>query len=107
MIKKNVSRYDYVYQTTIYKTCKMGEVKQIHFKNRTYYFYNGIINLKFNARLLKIGSKSYKSIGIYNKKINDWEKTYSVNPLYLRIINANGYIEEKDVNEYSIFDSTD
>ena len=74
----------------------MGEVKQIHFKNRTYYFYNGIIDLKFNARLLKIGSKSYKSIGIDKKKIDDWEKTYSVNPLYLRIINANGDIEEKD-----------
>ena len=41
--KKNVSRYDYVYQTTIYKTYKMGEVKQIHFKNWTYYFYNDII----------------------------------------------------------------
>ena len=67
--KKNVSRYDYVYQTTIYKTYKMGEVKQMHFKNRTYYFYNGIIDLKFNARLLKIGSKSYKSIGIYKKKL--------------------------------------
>ena len=36
-------------------------------KNRTYYFYNDIINLKsFDARLLKIDKKSYKSIGIYN-----------------------------------------
>ena len=31
---------------------------------------------------------------------------YSLNPLYLRISNANGYIEEK-VNKYLIFDSTD
>ena len=30
-----------------------------------------------------------------------------MNPLYLRISNANGYIEEKDVNKYLIFDSTD
>ena len=32
----------------------MGEVKQINIKNRTYYFYNNIINIKnFDARLLK------------------------------------------------------
>ena len=30
----------------------MGEVKQINIKNRTYYFYNDIIDLKdFDARL--------------------------------------------------------
>ena len=45
----------------------MGEVKQINIKNRTYYFYNNIIDLKnFDARLLKIDKKSYKNIGIYN-----------------------------------------
>ena len=45
----------------------MGEVKQIHIKNRTYYFYNDMIKLKkFDARLLKIDKKSYKTIGIYN-----------------------------------------
>ena len=33
----------------------MGETKQIDIKNRTYYFYNEIIDLKdFDARLLKI-----------------------------------------------------
>ena len=26
--------------------CKMGKVKQINIKNRTYYFYNDIIDLK-------------------------------------------------------------
>ena len=37
----------------------MGVVKQIDIKNRTYYFYNDIINLKtFDARLLKIDKKS-------------------------------------------------
>ena len=46
---------------------KSGEVKQINIKNRTYYFYNDIIDLKnFDARLLKIDKKSYKNIGIYN-----------------------------------------
>ena len=92
----------------------MGEVKQINIKNRTYYFYNDIIDLKkFDARLLKVDKKSYKNIGIYNigyitiKKIDDCENVYSVNPLYLLINHANGYIEEKGVNKYLIFDSTD
>ena len=92
----------------------MGEVKQINIKNRTYYFYNDIIDLKnFDARLLKIDKKSYKNIGIYNigyitiKKIDDYENIYSVNPLYLIIAHASGYIEEKGVNKYLVFDSTD
>ena len=44
----------------------MGEIKQIDIKNRTYYFYNDIIDLKdFDAKLLKIDKKSYKNIDIY------------------------------------------
>ena len=31
----------------------------------------------------------------------------SVNPLYLGITHSNGYIEEKGVNKYLVFDSTD
>ena len=92
----------------------MEEVKQIDIKNRTYYFYNDIIDLKdFDARLLKIDKKSYKNIGIYNigyitiKKIDDCESIYSMNPLYLRVDHVNGYIEEKGVNKYLVFDSTD
>ena len=80
----------------------MGKVKQINIKNRTYYFYNNIIDLKnFDARLLKIDKKSYKNIGIYNigyitiKKIDDCENIYSVNPLYLLVNHANRYIEER------------
>ena len=92
----------------------MGKVRQINIKNWTYYFYNDIINLKnFESKLLKIDKKSYKNIGIYNigyitiKKIDDCENIYSVNPLYLLVNHANGYIEEKGVNKYLIFDSTD
>ena len=92
----------------------MKEVKQIDIKNRTYYFYNDIIDLKkFDARLLKVDKKSYKNIDIYYigyitiKKIDDCENIYSVNPLYLLVNHANGYIEEKGVNKYLIFDSTD
>ena len=63
--------------------------------------------------MFKIDKKSYKNIGIYNigyitiKKINDCEKIYCVNPLYLNIDHASGYIEEKGVNKYLVFDSTD
>ena len=63
--------------------------------------------------MLKIGKKAYKDIGIYNvgyvtiKKNNNCEKIYSVNPLYLLIADASGYIEEKRVNKYLVFDSTD
>ena len=92
----------------------METVKQINIKNRTYYFYSDITDLEsFKSNLLKIDKKSYKDIGIYNigyitiKKIDDCENIYSVNPLYLLINHASGYIEEKDVNKYLIFDSTD
>ena len=73
-----------------------------------------MINIKnFDSIFLKIDRKSYKNIGIYNvryitiKKIDDCENIYSVNPLYLLINHANGYIEGKDTNKYFIFDSTD
>ena len=92
----------------------MGEVKQINIINRTYYFYNDIIDLKdFEPNLLKIDKNSYKNIDVYYigyitiKKIDDYESIYSVNPLYLRINHASGYIEEKNGNKYLIFDSVD
>ena len=45
----------------------MRVIKQIDIKNRTYYFYNDVINLKiFESNLSKIDKKSYKNIGIYN-----------------------------------------
>ena len=45
----------------------MGNVKQINVKNRTYYFFNDMINIKvFDSSLLKIEKKSNKNIGIYN-----------------------------------------
>ena len=63
--------------------------------------------------MLKIDKKSYKDIGIYNtgyitiKKIDDCKNISSVNLLYLNITHASGYIEEKAVNKYLVFDSTD
>ena len=80
----------------------MGEIKQIHIKNRTYYFYNDITDLKnFDARFLKIGKKSFKGIGIYNiGYIDDSRNIHSVNPLHFLIDHVIGYIEEKGVNKY-------
>ena len=77
----------------------MGVVKQIDIKNRTYYFYNDVINIKsFDPNLLKIDRKSYKNIGTYNIgyiTIADCENIYSVNPSYLLVYHWNRYIEEK------------
>ena len=62
---------------------------------------------------MKIDKKSYKDIDIYYigyftiKKIDYCEDIYHVNPLYLRIDHANGYIEEKNGTIYLIFDSSD
>ena len=45
----------------------MGTVKQIDINNKTYCFYNDMIDIKiFDSDLLKIDKKSYKDIGIYN-----------------------------------------
>ena len=90
----------------------MGTIKQINIKNRTYYFYNDIIDLEnFKSNLLKIDEKFYKYIVIYNigyitiKKIDDYENIYNVNPLHLRITHSSGYIEEINGNKYLIFGS--
>ena len=67
----------------------------------------------FNSNLLKTDKKSDKNIGIYYigyikiKNIGDYENIYSVNPLYLIIGEADGYIDEKNGNKYLIFASID
>ena len=61
------------------------------------------MNLKnFESNLLKIDKKKhYKGIDLYYigymtiKKVGDCESIHSVNPLYLLVNHANGYIEEK------------
>ena len=92
----------------------MGTLKQINIKNRTYHFYNDIIDLEnFDSSLLKIDKKSYKNIGIQNigyitnEKVHDCKNIHSANPLYLCINHGSGYIEEKDANKYLMSDSTD
>ena len=73
-----------------------------------------MINFKnFNANLLKLDKKRYKGINMYHigfiaiTKIDDCENIYSVNPFYLLINHASGYIEEKNGNKYLIYNSVD
>ena len=79
----------------------MGSIKEIDIKNRTYYFYNDIINIEtFDSNNLKLDKKTYKHLDIYNigyvtiKKIGYGYDVNSVTPLYLHIDNASGYIKK-------------
>ena len=81
-------------------------------KNRTYYFYNDIIDIEtFDSNMLPLDKKSYKDLDIYNigyvtiKEIGQGYDINSVNPLYLCIDHANGYIEEINEDKYQIFDT--
>ena len=92
----------------------MGKVKELNIKNRTYYYFNDIINIKdFHSNLLRIDKKQYKDIDIYYigyitvKKIGDCENINSVNPLYLMIHSATEYFKEKYGENYLILDSTE
>ena len=91
----------------------MNTTKQINIKNGTYYFYNYIIDIEnFDAELLKIDENHTNTLillilDMSHKKNGDCMNINSVNPLYLGITHANGYIEEKDSNKYLVFDSTD
>ena len=92
----------------------MGKVKELNIKNRTYYYFNDIIDIKdFHSNLLRIDKKQYKDIDIYYigyitvKKIGDCENINSVNPLYLMIHSATGYFKEKYGEKYLILDSTE
>ena len=82
----------------------MGNIKQINIKNRTYHFFDDMINIKdFHPSLTKIDKKPYKNIGIYyiryiNMKDSDHVKINSVNPLYLIIGEVDGYTEENNGN---------
>ena len=90
-----------------------GKTQRNKHQIQTYYFFNDMTNIEvFDSDLLKIDKKSYKNIDIYYigyitiKKIDDCENIYSVNPLYLLVNHASGYIEEKNGNKYLIFDDS-
>ena len=93
----------------------MGEIKQINIKNRTYYFYNDIINLdEFDESKIKVSKKDFNDIDIYHlaykhkKKILEFNVINSVNPLYLTIVDMNGQFEKcKDDVWYLIISGDD
>ena len=92
----------------------MGKVKELNIKNRTYCYFNDIIDIKdFNSSLLRIDKKQYKDINIYYigyitiKKFDNCQNINSVNPLYLMIHSAAGYFKEKNGEKYLILDSTE
>ena len=79
----------------------MEKVKQTEIKNRTYHFYNDIINIEESNS----SKKPYKDINIQyiryitTKKVGDFENIDSVNPLYLMIGEVVGHIEENNENK--------
>ena len=92
----------------------MGTTREINIKGRTYYFYNDIIELEtFDSKNLKLDKKTYKNLDIHNigyvtvKKLGCGYDVNSVNPLYLRINNASGYIKEINKDKYLVFNDTD
>ena len=69
----------------------MVETEQIDIKNRTYCFYNDVINLdEFDGSKIKVDKKDVSDIDIYylgyehKKKITESDKINSINPLCLR-----------------------
>ena len=45
----------------------MESTKQINIKDRTYYFYNDIIDIKtFDSNILRLDNKTNKNLDIYN-----------------------------------------
>ena len=90
----------------------MRKVQELNIKNRTYYFFNDMINIKnFHSNLLKIDKKPHKDFDIYYvgyitiKKIGDCENIHSVNPFYLLIHSATRCFKEKNGEKYLILDT--
>ena len=85
--------------------------RQISIKNRTYYFYNDLINIKdFDVKNLRLDKKTSMGLDIYYigyvDKKSQWNVN-SVNPLYLMINRIDGFIEEKNGVKYLNIDNTD
>ena len=82
----------------------MVTIKQLNIKNRTYYFYDDLINLKdFDPKLLKLDKKPSMDISSYYIDYVTKKPEYninSVNPLYLLISELYGFIEEKEGSKY-------
>ena len=75
--------------------------KQINIKNRTYYFYNDIIELNnFDGSKIKIDKKDFDIIDIYyiryemKKEISKCNEINSANLLYLKINSVIGILKK-------------
>ena len=90
---------------------KMRTTKEI--KNRTYYYYNDIIDLaEFDESKIKVDEKDFNDIDIYylgyKKKITECNIIRSVNPLYLRIVYIKDQFEKgKDDARYLVISEKD
>ena len=93
----------------------MRTTREINIKNRTYYFYNDIIDLdEFDESKKKVDKKDFNDIDIYylgyeyKKKITECDIIKSVNPLYLRILDTKGQFEKgKDDAWYLVISDKD
>ena len=79
-------------------------MSDINIKNRTYYFFNDIINIEdFDPDNIKIAGNSCKNICIYYigyVTIEKGLKIYSAKTLYLIFGETNGYFEVINENRY-------
>ena len=82
---------------------------QLNFKNRTYYFYNDLINIKhFDHSNLRLDKQSVFNNDVYYIGHITKKPEYninSVNPLYLMINRIKGHFEEVDGDKYVIISS--
>ena len=93
----------------------MGTTKKINIKNRTYYYYNDIVDLdEFDESKIKVDKKDFNDIDIYyldykyKKKITECNVIKFVNPLYLRIADIKGQFKKgKDNAWYLVISDKD
>ena len=91
----------------------MEQVKEINIKNKSYYFCDDVVDVKyFRSNLLKIDKKLHEDIDMYYigytmiKKFSDCKNIHSGNPLYLIIHSATSHFKEKNGEKYFVIDST-
>ena len=84
----------------------MEGIREINIENRTYYFYNDIVNFdEFDESKINIDKKDFNDLDIYylgyeyKKKLQN--VINSINPLYLRIRDLRGKLKKgKDDNAW-------
>ena len=65
----------------------MGEVRDLNIKNRTYYYFDDIIDIrKFEPNLLKVDKRSHKDFDIYYIGYNTIKKVNNVFEMYIMYI---------------------